>query len=118
MTDANGEQTFTKQRFLVELTIVVLVFIVAVSVLCGAAYCLIVVRAQIAPGDTLSLEIEGFPDLSGVARVDGAGHIRVREIGMVRVSGMSAREAEALIAELLGGAMRTMLEVRVEKRKP
>jgi protein involved in polysaccharide export with SLBB domain len=83
----------------------------------GAAYYLLVVRAQIAPGDVILVEVAGHPDLSGEARVGEGGLVRVREIGMVPVSGLSVEKAGRLIAELLGGVTRTEMDVRVEIKK-
>jgi protein involved in polysaccharide export with SLBB domain len=117
MTDAHRQQSFSKRQFLTELGIVALVLVVVAGCLGGAAYYVLVVRAQIAPGDVILVKVAGHPDLSGEARVGDDGLVRVREIGMVPVSGLSVEKAGRLIAELLGGVTRTEMDVRVEIKK-
>ena len=121
MTGARGEQSLSKRQFLAELTIIALVFIVAVACVGGAAYYLIVVRAQIAPGDTLSIQVVGLPHLSGEARVNDAGQVRIIGVGMVPVSGLSIERAGNKIASLLAigsetqGGVGVEIEVLIEK---
>ncbi len=53
---------------------------------------------KIAASDLLEIEVFGVEDLKRTVRVNSAGYITIPLVGMVSVAGLTATEAEALIA--------------------
>ncbi len=56
-----------------------------------------VARLVLGPGDEGEITVYGVPDLSQKFRIDGSGDISLALIGRVKIGGLSAQEAEALI---------------------
>ncbi len=54
---------------------------------------------RIASGDLLEITVYGMEDMSQKARVDGDGNISLQLVGQVHVSGLTASEAEKLLAK-------------------
>ena len=52
------------------------------------------------PSDVISLEVFQEPDLNKGVRIQGDGSVALALIGKVKVAGMTASEAQALITDL------------------
>lgn len=57
---------------------------------------------RLGAGDLLRLSVAGYPELGNDLRVSESGRIQVPYVGEVAVAGLSAEEAQRLIAEKLG----------------
>lgn len=75
---------------------------VRAGVLPQSAGGILIPNYKIAASDLLDIEVFGVEDLKRTVRVNSAGYITIPLVGMVSVAGLTATEAEALIATRYG----------------